>query len=231
MSALGIGSRKATSVLSWARMSGLYSRKESSLTSLGRLLVKRDERLARLATKWLVYYRLSSNSEATVWYTLVGHLFTLGLSFTARDALDRVTTILGRTSTKIASDVRTTLSTLVAPSGLGNLQIISCDEQKCYQVVRRRIPNRYIIAYTLYESRRSNGLRSPTLSFRDVATAVGSPGRIFLLQEEELRSILRKLESEGIVDVYRNAELDNVALTFQGSPLDLLEMCYDSEDE
>lgn len=229
--ALGIGWKKAIAASASLMYMGLRCPDKTELTSLGVCVLKHDPGLKQAKTQLALHYQLCSNEQATFWNWACNRLSEASSAFSRSDlvswyAVDHQKT---RNLKNVLGDAKIFVRAYEKGGLLEKTGYLRSIEPGMYSTANCQVPP-LTLAYAVYAYAGALCGRL-TLPVQSLLASRGSPGRIFLLQEEELRSILRKLESEGIVDVYRNAELDNVALTFQGSPLDLLEMCYDSEDE
>ncbi len=218
----GVGRNMVGSMRHWAAAVGVISDDGCRATPLGRFLfgpLGIDPYMEDPITSWLVHWKLSGNRRNTTWYWAFSYYPALTFD---RDALVRgIEKLVGEhrgtraSESTIRNDVACFVRTYVGqpPSKktghedslecpLAELGLIqSTGKRLGFRFVRGRKPTlgAGMVAYAVHEfwSNRST-LRSAstarTLSFEALAHEPGSPGRVFVLDENTLADLLLEIE-------------------------------------
>lgn len=249
----GVGKNMVASMRHWALATGILSEAPRSSmirsTEIGDLIFGsngRDPFMEHPATLWLVHWALASNPERTTWFWAFSHFpaltfnrdhFVTGLSRLAKErGWSRVS------QTTLKNDVACFIRTYAAQQSLG--KSVNYDglespltELGLIRATGRRDGFRFVrgpkatlgdgvFAYALLKFWYGHSKSSATLSFEAVAHEPGSPGRTFLLEENDLVDKLTRLEettdgkvrwseSAGLKQVLRESNFDfELALAF-----------------
>lgn len=225
-SEIGIGVKKGVAYSAWLLYLGLRKPKLRELSGLGLLLSIHDPHIKDEVSLQLLHYKLCSNTDASVWWTLANEVIpaypTISLSQALEVLKDKG---LGTTNlVNLRADVNIFFGAYEANHIFGPMYYLSklTDDTYSTQSIDVRTP---LLAYALYEQREI-GLRTSTISSQSLLREKGQVGRVFLLNESQLHEKLRQLEFSSVVRVSRIADLDNVAFTFDGKALDILSKYY-----
>ncbi|MCB9957169.1 MAG: DUF4007 family protein [Rhodospirillaceae bacterium] len=248
----GVGKNMVASMRHWAVAADIIAESPGSnlikTTALGQKLFGRrgfDPYMEYPATLWLVHWKLAARADKTAWFWAFNHYPALTfdrehlVKGIARLAKDRAWARVAETTVK--NDVACFVRTYVAqqPSGqAGNDDALESPliELGLIKAVGKRDGFRFVrgpkstlgdgvFVYALLDfwSRHS---QSATLSFEAIAHEPGSPGRVFLLDEDDVADRLAMLddvtggalrwsETAGLKQVVRDSGLDfSSALSF-----------------
>ncbi|MCY4184629.1 MAG: DUF4007 family protein [Rhodobacteraceae bacterium] len=217
----GVGKNMVASIRHWAKVMKIIEEKESKVftTKIGNFIFNpksgHDPYLEHPSTLWLIHWQLATNPNKTTWYWLYNHFPNINFD---RDGLvSKINRLINdrRWSnvavSTIKKDVACFIRTYVAqePSGkvghddalespLTELGLIRANNIKdSFRFVRGSKPMlaQGIFTYALIEFWTKYSRNSKTISFEAIAHAPGSPGRVFLLDENELDDKLATLDS------------------------------------
>jgi hypothetical protein len=245
VSRFGIGKNMVSSLRHWATVAGVLQNSEKShvkITELGRLIFDEsgaDPYMEHPTTLWLIHWMLAGRTEKTTWHWAFNYF-----NATTFDR-DQLTAAIEKFSdsngwrraanTTIKRDVECFVKTYVPASRskkasleerlespLIELGLIKSTASSAhFQMIRGPKPTLtmgvFIFALIEFWEARSS---ASTLSFEAIAHEAGSPGRVFLLDEQSLSLILSKLdnftngvfkwsETAGLRQVVRSSELSN----------------------
>ena len=218
----GVGKNMVASIRHWARFAGItddtLGKKRIETAPLGKLLFGHDGMdpyLESPISLWLIHWHLSGHPEKTTWFWAFSHFPALSFE---RDALvQNINGLIGerdwnRTSeATIRRDVSCFLRTYAALPATGQanyedalesplieLGLIKSDGTRDgFRFVRGPKPTLdagvFCYAVTDYWSRSFSGAN--TLSFEALMHEPGSPGRVFMLDENSLVELLDRLDS------------------------------------
>ena len=239
----GVGKNMVASIRHWASAAGIITDESRRIvtTLLGRRLFAEgglDPYMEDPATAWLIHWQLCGHPNKTTWYWAFNYFPALSFD---RDMLVRGLEKLAKdrgwprasTSTiknDVACFVRTYVSQL--PSGKADLEdtlespltelglIRPIGKNHGFRFTRGRKPSLgpgvFCYAVTNFWSGYST---ARTLSFEALAHEPGSPGRVFLLDENDLMDrfstledvsggLYRWSETTGLKQLIRNREMD-----------------------
>ena len=218
------------SIRHWATAAKVISKDGRKTRQLGRFLFQKnglDPYIEDPATAWLIHWMISGNPDSTTWFWAFNHYSSLTFY---RDTLVREIEKFAKnhhpksraaTST-IKNDVACFVRTYVSQSPsektgyeeslesplteLGLIQ--STGKRDGFQFVKGRKPTlgAGVVAYAVYEfwSDYSHST-ARSLSFETLAYEPGSPGRVFVLDENSLADLLLEVETVS-GGVYRWSE-------------------------
>lgn len=255
----GVGKNMVASMRHWAKFSGVIEEptvNSVQTTELGRLLFGPrglDPYMEHPATLWLIHWQLAGHEDKTTWFWAFNHYpaitFERGSLIKKLDRLAKDCNWKRVANTTIKNDVACFIRTYVArkPEGkighddalespLTELGLIKAIGKKDgFRFVRgsKSTLGDGIFTYALIDfwTRYSN---VSTLSFEAIAHAPGGPGRVFLLDENDVadrlstladttHGVLRWSETAGLKQVVRNADItDDMALSWLQNDYDVL---------
>ncbi len=215
----GVGKNMVASMRHWASAAGIVEESggQASPTPLGYRLFNDEDGLDPFmedpATSWLIHWNLCSTPRKTTWFWAFNHF--PAASFDRETLVKRLQKLASErgwaraSSSTIKNDVACFVRTYVprAPSGkvnyedalesplteLGLIRLVG--RRDGFRFVRGRKPTLangvFCYAVSRFWSRHST---AQTLSFEALAHEPGSPGRVFLLDENALADRLFELE-------------------------------------
>lgn len=243
MRKLGVGDNKAEAMVTWLPHLGLRDNQKRQLTPLAHLLLRCDPYFEDVGTQWVLHYRLASDPQAEVWYTMSNDFLPSVMSFTLDSALDFLSAKLqrSRNDRHLSSDLSIFLNAFVSPDGLSGTQFLSTigasRRRLTLNTFVKNAPQTlppYVLAYALYDQRDkvSHDLRTTTI--QEVLMLQGHAGRIFSLNRSALEILLRTLTNDAyhrLVQLALTAGLDQVVLTHQGTAPDILAMYFEGKGD
>ncbi|WP_193174100.1 DUF4007 family protein [Oricola nitratireducens] len=252
ISRFGVGRNMVSSIRFWAMATKMICEASSAgpieLSPMARRILSDnglDPFMENPATLWLIHWELCSNPDRTTWYWFFNHF--AGLSFEREDLVSALVALADErqwprvSAATVKRDVECFVRTYAArpttasvtgedilESPLTELGLIQATGKKDgFRVVRgpKSSLGEGVFAYALVDfwSKYSD---SNTLSFEAIAHEPGSPGRVFLLDENELAERLSDIEettagaiqwseTAGLKQLLRRAQVPTEnALTF-----------------
>lgn len=241
----GVGKNMVASMRHWATATGIIEdeAKENRIitTQLGRRLLSDDgfdPYMENPATSWLIHWHLCGRPNKTTWFWAFNYYPTTTFERdTFVQAIKRLAANRGwprASATTIKNDVACFVRTYVAqrPSGqvshedtlespLTELGLIKpVGRRDGFRFVRGQKPTLGIgaFSYAVTDYWHRLPTTAQTLSFEALAHDPGSPGRVFLLNEDDMvdmlsnmeevsRGIYRWSETAGLKQITRNREL------------------------
>lgn len=251
----GVGKNMVAAIRHWAQVAGILAESPSAKTVRGTTLGRKlfgidglDPYMEHPATLWLIHWQLAARPTKTTWFWAFNQF--PGVTF-ERDQLAKGIERLARdrqwsrvASATVKNDVACFIRTYAAPhttGRAGNDDALECplSELGLIRALGKRDGFRFVrgakaslgdgvFAYALVDfwSRHTD---AATLSLEAVAHEPGSPGRVFLLDENDVADRLSELieltggalrwsETAGLKQVVRDRDLTpDAALTFVDS--------------
>ncbi len=244
----GVGKNMVASMRHWAKAARVVKEHTSCsirTTEFGRLIFGPtgiDPYMEDPKTLWLIHWQLASHKEKTTWFWAFSHYtavtFERGLLIKRLDRLARDRHWSRVSNTTIRNDVACFIRTYVArrpsdktghddvlESPLTELGLIKAVGTKdSFRFVRgpKTTLEDAVFVYALLDfwARHSDAAATATLSFEAIAHAPGGPGRVFLLDENDVADRLATLdeltngnlrwsETAGLKQVVRNINIDD----------------------
>ena len=245
----GVGKNMVASMRHWATVTGIIGDDADSrhifTTPLGRQIFSDgglDPYMENPATAWLLHWNLCGRDTKTTWFWAFHHYPSISFE---RDALvqgiEKLASDRSWSRASVATirrDVSCFIRTYVtqAPSGSGNYEdalespltelglIKATGRRDGFRFVRGPKPTlgAGVFAYAVTDFWERNFLGANTLSFEALTHEPGSPGRAFLLEENDMVDMLLGLEdvSRG---VYRWSETAGLKQLIRNGPVNLNE--------
>ena len=217
---LGVGKNMVASMRHWAKATGIIIESEANTvrtTELGGLLFGPnglDPYMENPATLWLIHWQLAAHERKTTWFWVFSHYPAITFE---RDGLIKRLDHLARdrnwsraANTTIKNDVACFIRTYVArqPSGktghddalespLTELGLIKAVRKKDgFRLVRgsKTTLGDGVFTYALIDFWSRYTPTAATLSFEAIAHAPGGPGRVFLLNENDVDDRLAAID-------------------------------------
>lgn len=236
----GVGKNMVASIRHWAFSAGIINGNGTQTTPLGNKIFTEnglDPFLENPATLWLLHWNLSGHPDKTTWYWAFnyfhGESFERDHLVTGLDKLAKERSWNRVATTTIKRDVECFVRTYAAKttntktsyedaleSPLTELGLIkSIGKRDGFRLVRGRKSSlgAGIFLYALIDFWSTYSPNANTLSFEAIAHEPGSPGRVFLLSENDLFDYLTDLndktngaykwsETAGLKQVLRNTK-------------------------
>ncbi len=218
---LGVGKNMVVSLRFWANAVGIIRQGNNGKwipTELGMLLLAKDGGLdpysENPSTPWIVHWNLvSSPDRLSVFWYLFNHVnkpsvtrseLQAGLvelagrhNFRISDSsIKRDVEVCLRSYLPMLSDRNKKLSEEFVEPLLGDLDIIRTSSRDVIELQRNARPTLHnaLFAYALLDFWNKQSNRAATLDFNSIAYDIGSPGRVFKIDEN---SLVRRLETLG----------------------------------
>ncbi|MBP8972349.1 MAG: DUF4007 family protein [Anaerolineae bacterium] len=213
-----LGTRYVKSMPRYAIGTGLLGF-DRQLTPFGRYALAHDPMLEQPGTQWLMHYYLSAphGPGPAFWHDLVASDFYVGREFGADQIARHIAAFLEQTEgrTLVERTVRSTatvfLGTYTKPDGLGKLGIVTALDGQHYRVTEPVSPPVWAVAYALLDYWAAHYEERLTVSL-DSLTEPGGFISLFLMGQQEFGEVLRTLQAEHYVEVYRTAPPYQVVL-------------------
>ena len=216
---MGLGKNMLSSSRFWAAACGIITKKGTDITPLGVFLFDpetgKDKHCEKKNTQWLIHWNLCSDPQRlTIFWFLFNHVnqviiskdsliesfvqflqkeyaHKFSLNSVHRDAeivLRSYLPTLGEKGNKVTEET--------IECFLGELGLLSYFSKDSVSLLRdeRRSLNDYIFAYAILDFWEKLKNTSSSLTYLQLANEVGSPGKIFRLNEASLVSRLEKLD-------------------------------------
>ena len=214
----GVGKNMVASMRHWAVAAGMIDESGIAPTRLGSRVFRDsgfDPYMENPATAWLVHWQICTNPRKTTWFWAFNHysatifereMLIKGIAKLAKDCNWRRTS-----AATIKNDVACFLRTYVSPLPSGKASQEGALESPLAELglirpVGRRDGFRFVFGHKpslglgifcyavtkFWLSRNASAAR--TLSFSALAHEPGSPGRVFLLNEDDLAARLSDIE-------------------------------------
>jgi len=242
----GVGKNMVSSMRHWATAAGLICDSNQpnriEVTRLGELIFGQgglDPYMENPATLWLIHWNLCGAPEKTTWFWVFSHF--AGVTFERDGLVKGLTNVAkGRQWTRVAMatvkrDVECFVRTYVARVASGKVThedalespltelglIKSIGKRDGFRLVRgaKTSLGDGVFVFALLNFWKRFSPNAKTLSFEALAHEPGSPGRVFLLDENDLadrlsdldeitNGALRWSETAGLKQVIRDEDLD-----------------------
>ena len=223
---IGVGYKKAIAYSAWLLYLGLRKENCREISPLGELLHVKDPYLEDDISLQLLHYKLCSNRNAAVWWTLSNQLRPLHRNISINQAIESLQSKLieARDDKNLRTDVRNFFSAYEVNQMFGNLHFLNKIDKENY-VINPIDIHTIVLAYILYD-RLDRNQRTSTIPIDTILTSDDNVGKIFFMNELNLREKLHELEFRGILKVSCIADLDNIAYTYDGTAIDILKRYY-----
>lgn len=227
---LGYNAAKIFGYRSWLSAMGLLeSDRSAQAAPLAQFIQEHDPYMEQFTTRLLLYYGISSNPKAEVWYQLINHYFYEAFlgnrdvsSAEGKTWVRQAGTGASSTAQKQRDkDVALCIRTLTSPKAFGPLGVLIPKAHCSYQVAGCHVLPLFC-AYVIY-SRWEN--ETPYIHIRELHVP-GHIGRTFFLLPSVVDKYLQELEQQGFVRVHRSASLNQIMKTSNRRPLEILEELY-----
>lgn len=230
----GVGRNMVGAIRYWATAAGVLKETKDGLatTWLGTMLFDEngtDPYLEEDASLWLLHWHLVSRARLTSAYWLFNEF--RGGSFVRQDMVASLLKLAHErgwsrvASTTVDRDLQCLLRTYIGGRGsseagesiLAELGLIRPMDKTRFRLSRGRKPNlpNAVFLYCFNEFWEEFAPDQTTMSFENAAYAPGSPGRVFLLDEDDIVDRLEQLEdiSGGILTWSETAGLRQIIRT------------------
>jgi len=239
ISKFGVGKNMVASIRHWASATGLIDKNGTTTTPLGKLILSKDGLdpfLEHPSTLWLIHWILSGHTEKTTWFWVfnyyTGEFFerehiVIGLEKLVKErgwnnvaiaTIRRDVECFVRTYAAKPHNTKTIYEdTLESPlTELGLIKPIG--KRDNFRLVRSDKPSLgtgvFLYALIDFWNRFTD---DHSITFETIAHEPGSPGRVFLLNENDIYDYLSKIETvtnskytwsetSGLKQVYRRAK-------------------------
>ncbi len=233
------------SIRHWANATSIIDEIDTNLvrtTDLGQLIFAHDSGidpyLEHPSTLWLIHWNLATNEDKTTWFWAFNHFPTI--TFDRDGLINKINRFVKERGwarvavSTIKKDVSCFIRTYVAQKPTGKIGhddalespltelglIRTTNIRDSFRFVRgpKRALGNGIFTYALIKFWSNFAPNTRTLSFEAIAHAPGSPGRVFLLDEEDLyeklailnsttKGTFRQIETAGLKQISCRGEI------------------------
>lgn len=227
----GIPNKQIENLTSMMTGFGLILPKITKLTSFGKIVIQFDPYFEKTETLWIIHYLVSSNPKWIVWYRLINEVLPAQDEFSVdqvseRYFLDLASQFSLRTmSEKLPTEVGAVFAAY-SRSDLSRLEILKVKENgKFLKTTPFRVPDlAFLYCLLVYRDKHLPG--SSAINIEDICFKEFSPGLVFNLPENQVRTILSNLHSMSIIRLEKMANLDQVRLSDSMTQEFVLERIY-----
>lgn len=228
---MGVSASRVEHVGSQAVALGLLQPIVLTATPLGQWIYQRDPYLDDLGTLWLLHYILSSNKRYVVWNRLINQVVPENERFSiaiARPYFDDLAQIYSEHS--MDNHVRKEISMVwnaYTEQAFAHLDYLRAESEVIY--VRgpgKPVPPLiFLAAVLLYRERYAPD--TVTVNIPILASAPNCPGRVFGLNQRQVRDLLDMVQGRGSIYVESRADLDQVRFRDDLGFLDAVQRYYE----
>jgi hypothetical protein len=205
----GLGANYVKAMPQYAKGSGLLE-SDYRLSEFGQIALQCDPMLMQLSTQWLMHYHLSAphGPGPLFWHKIVSSHFSPANEFERGELSDQIGDLYEQSENKPlkARTAQATatifLGTYEKPEGLGRLGILDKQADGSYRVLAPKAPSVWACAYSLVDYWRNQFSDRLTVSL-DALTMPGGWSDLLMFGSSHLNDVLREMQAEGYVDVFR----------------------------
>ncbi len=209
---------------------GLLEDKTRKPTSLAKLIFNNDKYFDDIGTLWFLHYYISSNDKLVIWSRISNFLFSKS-TFNYADVvslLDDQRNFHTEESfrTHLRKEYKTCVNAYIE-SSFNKLNIISTDELKEIFTKAKTsfVPDDIFLAATILFKNRYYP-SEVALEIKLLANAQNSPGKLFYMNDRQVRDALDRLRMKGLINVESMADLDQIKFVKYQDYIPVLEKYY-----
>lgn len=235
VAALGIPKNQVKNLISMMAGFGLVQPRVSTLTPLGKATIQNDPYFENINTLWIMHYAVSSNPEWVVWYRIINTVIPAASRYEVDMVSQQYFSDLAihfsenTITNKLPLEVGAVFAAYTR-SDFARLNILSLESTGNFvRSTPVEIPDLAFLYCVLnFKDRFSPG--SSAINIRDVSHMDSSPGRVFNLEEYQVRALLTNLHNRGLLRLEQFANLDQIRFSSALSQADLLTQIYGGQD-
>ncbi len=235
---MGVNQPVAEGFSAWLRHTGLATTRTINkpktissykLTSFGELVSQYDPTFSDLGTQWVLHYYLATEhaERSEAWYVLINEFLSLGSNFTGDQFQAYFASVKGSQATNrsaLNKDPQIALSTYVRPQALERLGILT-KKDTTYAVGWPNLPHILVTGYILLDWWQNHYNQSNTLKFSQLCREEESLGRIYLVNNQQVRQFVVELTGLGYLS-FSETQHEPVNRLYAEPPHLLLERYY-----
>ena len=230
-SAMGVADRQAKHLSALANALGLTEQVIYKPTPLGWLVKERDPFFDDLGTLWFLHYIIGSDPRAIIWNRIVNNIIPKQPRFTRerlRANFDDLREWFSADSIKkhVLKEINTFLDAYNNQS-FARLVYLRAEDEWYALGYRQAIPP-LVLAASIAHFRDSRRAGDTAVSIPDLCTAPNSPGVVYQLPEDRLRTMLEELKNQPGISLKSRADLDQLRLSPDLTDIELMKRYYDS---
>lgn len=235
MMELGIPQRQVGSFISFMVGCELLTARKMTLTPLGKTVMQCDLFFERTETLWVIHYLVSSNPEFIIWHRIIHTVIPSRDQYLLHELRDFFFSDLQNLfseytfSMKIPAEIRSVFYAYTK-SALSQLRLISAEEDDRFiKTSPANVPSLAFL-YCLLRFAEKCFPGSTALNIEDICYSENSPGRVFFLNEEQVRTLLEEIHHSALIRLERQANLDQVRFLDAITPDFVLQKIYGGQD-
>ncbi|MCS4169393.1 hypothetical protein GGQ05_000837 [Salinibacter ruber] len=232
---LPMGPNAVEGNISYLKHSRVYDTKERKLTPLGNVIVENDPGWRDKGTIYLLYFNISTNTEATAWHYMANVFIPRNKSFSKKEAEKAIKRqVAGQSVSKenAVEDIGFFLRSVSEPKAFGDIRVVQKNEAADGDIYIRRsvkdIP-RLILAYFLYRQREDLLSGDNSVKIERLLNQEKSFGKAFNLYESEgeFLKMVDDLEQRNIASFTQTADLNDLEFMDDSStPISFISRYY-----
>jgi len=221
----GFGDNKIENLRYYLRHFNLLDEKYYP-TNLGKIVFEYDKYFEDEVTMWILFYHWAAiKSNPFLYYLLNDSLESrrkeeLRMDFGAWAIGNNIK--VDYKKDYVGGLLSITLNALLDSGAFENLNVFTLHGNRYIRDYAYKT-NPLLFAYVLYDNRHGR----TTISFEELLKESNNIGKFFNLDRESLQKQIYAMRDIGLVQYVQTANLQHIVLTFEGTPLTLLERYYE----
>ena len=230
-SAMGVADRQAKHLSALANSLGLVQKITYKPTLIGQLVKDKDPFFDDIGTLWFLHYIIGSDPRAIVWNRAVNKFIPKNYRFKReilRDSFFDLKEWFSEYSLKahVLKEVNTFLDAYTNQS-FSRLVYLRTEDDWYTLGYRQSIPL-FVLAASIAHFRDAQRVGDTALPIPDLCNAPNSPGVVFQLPEDQIRTMLEELKTQPGISLESRADLDQVRISPELSDIELMKRYHDS---
>lgn len=215
VSALGIPYRQVRSIISIMIGFGLVKTRGNIPTFLGEQIAQFDPYFQKHETLWLVHYIVSSNPNLFVWNRVITQVLQehteISLSLVIEKYFSDIKSSYSEQTykEKLPREIRSVLDSYSA-SELSHLDILKSHKSDHYYRTTPTELSDLVFLFSLIYFRDHFSPGTTAINIDNISNEKNSPGRVFLLENYQVREKLNHLQNRNLIRVEQFGNLDQV---------------------
>lgn len=225
--------RKTRLLLNYLADLGLNEKRTLKKTELGEIIFNYDDFLEDDGTLWLIHYLSSFNEYLIIWNRFFNYISDK-TTITIDEILSLYKSLKGEISEysyehHIRKEVVSILLDAYTERRLYKLDLItrSEDDSEKYFVNKQHSVPEVIFLATCIKFRDEFYKGATAIEISDLCYKENSPGRLFLLNENKVRSLLDKLRNKRLIGIESRGDLDQIRFSNDINFEDIIKKYYE----
>ena len=215
VSALGIPYRQVRSIISVMIGFGLIKTRGNIPTFLGEQVAQFDPYFQKHETLWLIHYIVSSNPNLFVWNRIITRVLQehteISLPFVIEEYFNDVKSSYSEQTyrEKLPREIRSVLDSY-SDTELSHLNILKSQQSDHYFRITPIEISDFAFLFSLIYFRDYFSPGATAINIENISNDNNSPGRVFFLEDYQVRKKLNNLQNRNLIRVEQFGNLDQV---------------------